>query len=68
MDLFTLNSFGVKFQMIFVICFVFLTNYQLKESLYVKLTYGMSNSVDPDESAHYESTLFSKVCYHRLWQ
>ena len=32
--------------------FLFLTNYRLKRSLYVKLKDGMSNSVDPDETAH----------------
>ena len=35
-----------------VVCFSFLTNYRLKRSLYVKLKDGMSNSVDPDETAH----------------
>ena len=35
-----------------VVCFSFLTNYCLKRSLYVKLKDGMSNSVDPDETAH----------------
>ena len=29
-------TLGAKFQMIFVVCFSFLTNYRLKRSLYVK--------------------------------
>ena len=29
----TFNSFGAKFQMEFVICFAFLTNYQLEKSI-----------------------------------
>ena len=48
----SLNSFGTKFQTTFVVCFSFLTNYRLKSSLYVKLKDRMSNSVDPDETAH----------------
>ena len=32
----------------------FSANYRLKISLYVKLKDLMSNSVDPDETAHYE--------------
>ena len=47
------NSFGARFQTTFVVCFSFLTNYsyRLKRS-YVKLKDSMSNSVDPDETAH----------------
>ena len=44
-----LYSFGANFQTTFVVCFSFLTNYRLK---YVKLKYWISNSVDPDETAH----------------
>ena len=60
------NSFGAKFQTTFVVCFSVLTNYRLKGSLYVKLKNWMSNSVDPDETAHL--MLFAKACYYRLWQ
>ena len=39
----------------FVVCFVvFLTNYRLERSIYVKLKTWMSNSEVPDETAHYE--------------
>ena len=39
----------------FVVCFVvFLTNYRLERSVYVKLKTWMSNSEVPDETAHYE--------------
>ena len=31
------NSFGVKFQTTFVVCFFILTNYRLERRLYVKL-------------------------------
>ena len=39
----------------FAVCFFFLilTNYRLERRLYVKLKDWMSNSVDPDETAHY---------------
>ena len=49
-----LNSFGAKFQTTFVACFLFfiLTNFRLERRLHVKLEEGMSNSVDPDETAH----------------
>ena len=47
-----INSFGTKFQTILSSAFLFLTNYRLKRSLYVKLKDRMSNSVDPDETAH----------------
>ena len=32
-----INFFGAKFQTTFIVCFVFLTNYRLERSLYVKL-------------------------------
>ena len=60
------NYFGAKFQTTFVVCFFSLTNYRLERSLYVKLKDWISNSVDPDETAH--SMLFAKVYYYRLWQ
>ena len=47
-----LNSFGAKFQTTFVVCFFILTNYRLERRLYVKLKDWMSNSVDPDVTAH----------------
>ena len=63
-----INSFGAKFQTTFVVCFLFFffffffflffcfsfyfTNYRLERRSYVKLTDRMSNSVDPDETAH----------------
>ena len=51
------NSFAAKFQTTFVVCFsflflFFLTNHCLESRLYVKLKDCMSNSVDPDETAH----------------
>ena len=42
---FTFNSFGAKFQTTFVV-------HRLERRLYVKVKDGMSNSVDPDETAH----------------
>ena len=68
------NSFGAKFQTTFVVCFFFLilTNHLLERRLYVKLKDWMSNSVDPDETAHWAvssgSMLFVRVYYYRLWQ
>ena len=47
-----INSFGAKFQMTFVVCFLFKAMYCMERSLYVKLKDRMSNSVDPDETAH----------------
>ena len=69
----TFNSFGAKFQTIFVVCvFFILTNYRLERRPYVKLKNWMSNSVDPDETAHWAvsigSVLFAKAYYYRLWQ
>ena len=58
------NSFGAKFQTKFVFCFVFLTNYRLERSLYVKLKDLMSNSTDPDETA--KSLLLSPVTVKEL--
>ena len=46
-----INSFGAKFQTTFGVLF-FLTNYRFERSLYVKLKVWMSNSVDPEETAH----------------
>ena len=67
-----LNSFGAKFQITFVVCFFILTNYRLERSLYVNLKDWMSNSVDPDETAHWAvssgSMLFAKAYYYRPWQ
>ena len=48
-----INSFGTKFQTTVVVCFFILTNYRLERCLYVKLKDWMSNSVDPDETAHW---------------
>ena len=47
------NSFGAKFRTTFVVCFSNLTNYRLERYIYVKLKDWMSNSVDPDETAHW---------------
>ena len=44
------NSFSAKFQTTFVFI---LTNYRLERRLHVKLKDWMSNSVDPDETAHW---------------
>ena len=57
------NSFDAKFQTTFVVCFLFfLTNYRFERSLYVNLKDRMSNSVDPDETAHYEPSHLD-LCY-----
>ena len=60
----TFNSFGAKFQTTFVVCF-FLTNYRLERSLYVKLKDWMSNSVDPDETDHYEPSHLDLCCLQK---
>ena len=63
-------SDDIKFCRLFF--FFILTNYHLERRLYVKLKDWMSNSVDPDEMAHWAilsgSMLFAKVYYYRLWQ
>ena len=62
-----LNSFGVKFQATFVFCFgFFLTKYPLEVSLYLKFNNWMSNSVDPDETAHYEPSHLDLCSLQRL--
>ena len=62
------NAFSAKFQATFVVFFLwgggggvgggggchFFSNYRLERSLYVKLKDCMSNSIDPDETAHYK--------------
>ena len=45
--------------------FFFLTNYRLERSLYAKLKYRMSNSVDPDEMAHYEPSHLDLCCLQK---
>ena len=68
-----LNSFGAKFQTTFfrrqispfVVCFDFLTNYQLEISLYEKLKDSMSNSIDPDEMAHNEPSHLDLHCLQK---
>ena len=49
-----------------------LANYRSERRLYVKLKNWMSNSVDPDETAHWAvssgSMLFAKAYYYCLWQ
>ena len=47
------NSFSTIFQTTFV-CFSVLNKLSLERHLYVKLKDGMSNSIDPDKTAHYE--------------
>ena len=42
-----------------------LTNYRLERSLYVKLKYLMSNSVDPDETAHDEPSYLDLCCLQK---
>ena len=67
-----LNSSHAKVQRPFVVCFLILTNHCLERRLYVKLNDWMSNSVDPDEMAHWAissgSMLFAKAYFFRLWQ
>ena len=43
----------------------FLTNYRLEISLYVKLKDLMSNSVDPDETAHDEPSHLDQRCLQK---
>ena len=43
----------------------FLTNYRLEISLYVKLKDWMSNSIDPDETAHYEPSRLHLRCLQK---
>ena len=66
-----LNSFDAKFQRTFVVCF-FQQTIALKEVLYVKLKDWIPNSVDPDETAHYEPSHLDLCClqtyYYCLWQ
>ena len=45
--------------------FFFLTNCRLERSLFVKLKDWMSNSVDPDETAHYELSHLDLRCLQR---
>ena len=40
-------------------------NYQLEISLYVKLKDWMSNSIDPDETAHYEPSHLDLRCLQK---
>ena len=61
----TLLFFGAKCQITFVVCFAFLTNYRLERSLYVKLKDCMSNSVDPDETAHHEPSHLDLCCLQK---
>ena len=65
-DIISLNSFGAKFQTTFVVCFSFLTKYRLKRSLYVKLKDWMSNSVDPDETAHMSRLIWINAVCKRI--
>ena len=60
------------FLLLLLLLFFILTNFRLERRLYVKLKDWMSNSVDPDETAHWAvssgSMLFAKAYYYRLWQ
>ena len=47
-----------------VVCF-FWTNYKLERSSYVKLKDWMSNSVDPDETAHNEPSHLDLRCLQK---
>ena len=42
-----------------------LTNYQLERSLYIKFEDQMSNSGDPDETAHYEPSHLDLRCLQK---
>ena len=46
--------------------FLFLTNYRLKRSLFVKLKDWISNSVDPDEMAHMSRLIWIYAVCKRL--
>ena len=54
------NSFGTRFQTTLVDCVFILTNYRLERRLYVKLKNWMSNSIDPDETAHLDLCCLQK--------
>ena len=45
--------------------FLFLINYRLERSLYVKLKDRMSNSIDQDETAHYEPSHLDLYCLQK---
>ena len=53
-----------EFQTTFVVCFFIFcfTNSRLERRLYAKLKNWMSNSVDPDETAHYEPSHLDLCC------
>ena len=55
-----ITSSGAKFQTTF-----FRTDYRLERSLHVKLQDWMSNSVDPDETAHYEPSHLDLCCLQK---
>ena len=64
---FLFNSFGAKFQTTFVVWFFFFfikTNYRLEKSLYVNIIW-LSNSVDPDETAHHEPSRLDLRCLQK---
>ena len=60
----TVNSFGAKFQTTFIVCFVFVLFFFNKLST-VKLKDRMSNSIDPDETAHYELSHLDLCCLQK---
>ena len=64
-----LSSFYVFVFFFFLLLFFFsffLTNYCLERSLYVKLKDLTSNSIDPNETAHYEPSHLDLCCLQKL--
>ena len=61
----TVNFFRCQISYDILSAFYFLTNYRLERSLYIKLKDWMSNSIDPDETAHYEPSHLDLCCLQK---
>ena len=61
------SSLGTRHKVLvcFFFFFFFLANYRLEGNLYVKLKGWMSNSVYPDETAHYEPSHLDLCCLQK---
>ena len=65
-DWFTLSVPNFRLHLSFAsVFFFFFSNYKLKRSLYVKLKDWMSNSIDPDETAHNEPSHLDLCCLQK---
>ena len=51
--------------MTFDVCFAFFNKLLIWKKLYVKLKDGMSNSIDPDETGHYEPSHLDLCCLQK---